>query len=160
MNKVKYLSIVTTILLILNILLIAFILLHKPNMNEPRGPHGHMHGPRNIIIEKLDFDNVQIKLYDEKIKWHQEEMFRTQKDILALKRQLYSTLNQTQNVTLNDSLILEINKVQNQVEHINIKHFEDIKTICKPNQMDKFKDLSTELADLFSPPKRRPPYKD
>ena len=125
MNKVKYLSIVTTILLILNVLLIAFILLHKPNMHEPRGPHGSMHGPRNIVIEKLDFDDEQIKLYDEKIKWHQEEMFRTQKEIIVLKKQLYSTLNQSPNETLNDSLILEINKVQNQVEHINIKHFED-----------------------------------
>jgi len=54
-----------------------------------------------------------------------------------------------------DSLITVINLNQKQIEETHFKHFEDIKKLCKPEQLDDFKEFSKELGRLFAPNKQR-----
>lgn len=147
MNKVKLLSILSVGLLLANITLLWFLLSNKPKHAGP-GPNG---GPRNIIINKLDFDENQVKQYESLILWHRGEIDKSQEQIVVLKNELYSTLVDS-NATTKDSLINKISAIQKNIETIHYKHFQDIKNLCRPDQLVAFEKLSKEIAALFAPP--------
>ena len=140
MNKVRFLSVVVIALLLSNALLIGFIVLRKPP-----------HGPKDLVIKKLNLDAQQIKAYEPLIQWHQSEIKKAQDQIMGLKNKLYTGLVSPAGLAVKDSLIKEINKVQLTIEYIHYKHFEDIHKLCRPDQEEAFRNLSLEIARLFSP---------
>jgi periplasmic protein CpxP/Spy len=147
MNRVKYLSILSAVLLLSNFAMIGFILLRKPPFKD--------RGPRSIVIEKLHLDEQQIVAYDALVKTHQKAIIGKNDEILKLKKILYSGLNQAANIAQKDSLILEISKVQAAVEQTNYAHFEEIKALCHDNQRQYFEALTKELTTFFGSTKKR-----
>ena len=104
-----------------------------------------------MIIEKLHFDTNQQIEYGKLIQWHHGEITRLDDNIREAKNELYVQLNQNEtNVKRKDSLIAVINSNQKQIETTHFKHFEDIKKLCRPNQMDAFNKLTEELSQIFS----------
>jgi protein CpxP len=77
MNKLKLLSIVIVGLLVVNLLLVVALFMRKPHPNPE--------GPKKLIIEKLHFDDVQIKAYDQMVEWHRSEIKKSDEQILKLK---------------------------------------------------------------------------
>jgi periplasmic protein CpxP/Spy len=140
MNKVKILTIVSAILIVLNIALLAFVFSHKrPRKDE---------GPRHLIVEKLQFDASQTQQFDGLVKAHRETICQADKDIVALKNQLYNCLIE-ENEVKKDSLMLEIGKIQVKIEQTHYQHFEDIRRICGEKNKQQFIALSKEIATLF-----------
>lgn len=160
MEKTKFISFLAIGLLLSNLLLVGYIMVNKsrsPHAHENReqGPPRH-HGPRNLIIERLHFNDAQVTEYDKLIIWHRGEIEKADDRIMELKNQLYSTLgNPADNVK--DSLIAAIAAKQQDIERIHYKHFEDIKQLCTPEQQADFEELTKEIASLFGP--HKPPHK-
>ncbi len=150
MNKVKVLSIVSIILLLTNLILVAFVLLRTPETAKHEGP-------RDTIIEQLHFSEAQITSYDSLIKGHRASIKVSQQKIMSLKNQLYRTLLKGNNPMVKDSVIGEINQVQEQIENIHYNHFVDIQRLCTMEQVADFEKLTKDIAALFapSPPKGR-----
>lgn len=138
MNRKKIISFFCLILLISNAVLLYFFF-QKP-------PH---EGPRKIIIEKLGFDDKQAQAYKKTILKHRSKIDQKDKEILSLKKTLYSKLNFAENKAEQDSLISLLGEKQEEIEQIHFAHFLEIKAICKENQLPKFEALSHELAQLF-----------
>ena len=145
MNKNKLLIFLIAGLLVSNILLIVFMM-KGPGHHPPHRP-----APREIIIERLHFDNDQVKQYDVLIAKHRKDISDRELQIMNLKNRLYSTLKD-ENRSMTDSLIDPIGKIQNEIEHIHYSHFADIKKLCKADQLNDYNELVNELARLFSPP--------
>ncbi len=135
-------------LLLSNLLLISFILMHNPN--RPRGG-----GLNNVIIEKLHFDELQKSGYEKLITLHKKEIRDTEQRVMTLKNQLYGTIAKDTDKAVKDSLISELGKAQMQIEQVHYQHFEGIKKLCKENQQEAFLALSQEIASLFAPPPRK-----
>jgi periplasmic protein CpxP/Spy len=143
MNKVKVLSIVSIGLFAANIILIWFLMTNKT-------AHDRKEGPKKIIIEKLQFNEVQTAEYEKLIDWHKENIRKQEQQMMVLKNQLYTSLQQNKQTNSTDSLIAEIGKVQIEIEYINYKHFKDIKELCKPEQLELFDELCEDIAKLFA----------
>ncbi len=142
MKKVNVLSIVSIGLLVVNIVLIWSLVSQKPN--KPL-----REGPKKLVIEKLHFDNNQIIEYEKLIDWHRGEIRKSDKQMLALKHNLYTSLTEKEKSNTKDSLIAEIGKLQMLIENIHYKHFQDIKKLCTPEQQKYFEALTLEITDLF-----------
>jgi periplasmic protein CpxP/Spy len=142
MNKVKLLSVFCVGLLITNIGLVWFLLSHKPGRQKGGGP-------KKMVIEKLDFDENQVKAYTKLIDWHKSEVIASEQKITELKNKLYSTLATENELNIKDSLIIEIGTLQMALEKIHYKHFQDIKQLCKPEQKKAFEAFSIEITHLF-----------
>ena len=134
------------VLCLINVLLVGFIIFVK-------APHPDGEGPRKVIVEKLHFDATQTEQYDALIATHRKEIREANTKIMLLKNQLYSNLINQDRQANKDSLITEINKVQQQIEQIHYAHFVDIKKLCKLEQQVYFQALTKELAALFAPPR-------
>jgi len=145
MKNLKYLQLIIILLVISNILLVLFIFLRKPPRPE---------GPKNIIIERLHFDQRQIDEYELLIDQHRKDIQRNEEEMMTLKSALYKTLL-NENAVEKDSLIQLIGKKQEEAEMINYNHFADIKKICKSDQQKHFKALVHDLGRLFSHKKPR-----
>jgi len=146
MTKNRFYIFIIIGLLISNMLLVAFILLKKPPQHS---------GPRNLIIERLKFDENQIQQYDELISQHRILIREKRHEMTDLKTQYYSLLKSEDNKN-GDSLINEIGKLSMETEKINYKHFQDIKRICRPDQMKNFDNLIDDFENLFNRPDKPP----
>lgn len=145
MNKIKLLQIGIVFLFLLNICLLLFIKIGKPHLEI---------GPRDILIKKLHFDNQQINDYDKLINRHRKEISEAQSELMTHKQALYKMLNyENEN---KDSMMNVIAIDQSQIEKIHYTHFEQIKKLCRKDQLKYFDEFTTEIATLFSP---KPPPK-
>ena len=159
MSKIKLLSIAVVGLLVINLAMLVFMWLNKPGREQGAGPggrHGGGHeGPKRFIIEKLHFDEGQVKNYEALINVHRAALHTLEDDIRRTKTSFYETL--AGNATQYDSLQKRLGELQQQVEAAHYHHFAAIKTICRPEQMNDFNDMTKELARLFAPGKNLPP---
>lgn len=149
MEKTKLLTIAVIGLLIINLGTLGFLFL---NGNKHRPPHEGRPEPKYEIIEKLHFDTEQQKQYDKLIEWHKANIGEADDNIRDAKNELYTQLSKPEvDMKEKDSLIAVINSNQKKIEEIHFRHFEDIKKLCRKDQLDDFNALSEELARLFAP---------
>lgn len=132
--------------MLLNLLLITFLYLGKP----PKRMHK---APREIISERLGFDENQTKEFQDLILIHQSEAHPLLREIKESKTALYKGISD-ENQEFNDSISQFIGGKFVELEKAHFDHFLGIKKICKPEQAEKFEELSKDFSKIFSP--RRP----
>lgn len=156
MSKIKLLSVAVIGLLVLNLCMVAFLWFRKP----PPPARLEQGGPKKIIIHRLHFDHRQVAQYETLINGHQRIIHLLEDSIRAAKNNLYKTLTTT-NHPGKDSLINLLSHLQQQIELANYDHFESIRQLCKPDQLEDFNQLTEDLARFFAPKKNNmPPPKD
>ncbi len=148
MSKVKLLTIAVFGLLILNFSILGFIVLHQPPHPERRSEDRN--GPKNIIIQKLNFDEKQSAEYQKLIDDHQSKLKNLRDEIRETKQLLYQQLN-TNDSKISDELEKKLGILQTQIEQTHYQHFSQIKKLCKPNQLKNYQELTKELTKLFNP---------
>ncbi len=160
MSKIKLLSLAVIGLLVINLGILLFLFLRKPIHPEGDRSIQKKGGPKNIIIERLNFDKEQILQYEKLINQHQQSVKELDGKIKETKNQLYSTLA-SDAVSSKDSLENKLGDLQKQIESVHYNHFEEIKRLCKHEQIEKFNSLTLELAKYFAPGRNsQPPPKD
>lgn len=153
MQKTRFISILAAGLLLSNIALVAYIFWGHMGHNPP--PRQGHEGPRDIIIERLQFSDAQVAQYDKLIQQHRRAVNESDEQLVALKNALYATLTGL-DVHAQDSLINAITQAQRDMEYVHYRHFEDIKKLCTPQQLTDFNALAADLASLFGPPRHKP----
>jgi protein CpxP len=149
MNKLTLVSLLALGLVLVNLVLIF----QQTKSHSPRHPKPH-EGPRNEIIKRLQFDQAQIASYDSLIREHRKAIRSLDSQLALSKKMLYSQLVKPQSERLNDSLLKVIADKNIEIERVHFAHFEDIHTLCKPNQEAHFEELVQDLQHLFN---RKPP---
>lgn len=143
MNKNTFYILIITCLLISNLLLV---------FRSGHEPKNHVR-PRDIIIERLKFSEKQIEEFEELIEVHREKTRENHREMMDLKNELYTHLQNPIDTIILDSLTKKIGEQKQVIEKINYIHFESIKKICHPTQLERFEELTSELARLFEPPR-------
>lgn len=114
-----------------------------------KGPKMHKMA-KTVVIDKLHFDEAQIKTYDTYIQHHMKAIDDNEMAMNNLRTELYKLL-QYEQVSVNvDSVISKIAALQYNAEKINYTHFLEVKSLCKPSQQQDFIALTSEIATLFS----------
>lgn len=144
MNKTRFLIMGIVLLALLNIVSLFF---HW----KPPGHH-RFDGPEKIIIDRLHFDQRQVSAYQLLIEKHRAGIRQKDEEIATARQAIYSLL-QSNDFSKKDSLIAEIGRLQMAVEEIHLDHFQEIKKLCRAEQLPYFKDMISELHQLFGKPK-------
>lgn len=149
MDKIKLLTWSVIGLLLLNLSTIGFLFFNSNERNQPK--------PKEIVIEKLHFDKQQQEKYQVFIDENRLKINAFDDGIRNLKNQLFLELKQEKiNTNKSDSLINQIANIQKEIEKLHFKHFQDIKSICRKDQLPYFNELTEDLGKIFSN-QRRPP---
>jgi len=142
MTKLRLLTISTVALILINLGLFTTLFFGKPSQKGE--------GPKNIIIEKLHFDEAQVKAYETLISEHRRQVRKAEGEIMDAKAKLYETIADSASAQ-KDSLIQVIASTQANMENVHYQHFLDIKKLCKPDQIKYFNSLTKDLAQYFTP---------
>jgi protein CpxP len=146
MDKIKLLTVAVVALLLLNFGTLGFLLLAGPK-HDRRPPHRE---PKEIIIDQLQMDAAQQTAYQKLINSHRGTIDRLDHQSRRTKNELYLQLTQkTVDTKAKDSLIARLANYQKEIEETHFKHFQDIKNLCTPEQMNRFDHLTEELSRIF-----------
>lgn len=145
MSKVKLLTVVVVLLVLLNIGTLTALFMGRPGHHGP--PRGE--GPKAIIIERLHFDADQAIAYEALIMDHRQTIDVLDEAMMDARDRLYSELRGSDRAGT-DSLIAIIGSVQQRVERTHSSHFSDIRALCRQDQLPAFDALVDDLATYFS----------
>jgi hypothetical protein len=143
MNKTRFFWLAIIVLVALNLVTLF--------RRMPPPPEG----PRKIIIERLHFDKEQATAYGQLIEKHRADIRQKDEAIAAARQAIYSLLPGN-DFSKKDSLIAEVGRLQTEVEQLHFAHFQDIKKLCREEQLADFAALSRDLEQLFNRPKPKP----
>lgn len=143
LSRIKFWQIAALLLLLLNIGMVTYMRMAKP----PR----HREGPKKHIIEQLNLDSEQVAAYEQLITRHRAAVSAKQQEIHQVKESLYGQLKTTPAPPA-DSLAIQIGRLQEKLEHIHYQHFQEIKSLCRSEQLPAFNHLAGDLARYFAPP--------
>lgn len=149
-TKLRILSISTLFLAVFNLILLWVV--------QTRPPHPKREGPKFLIMERLHFSKDQREQYELLIAKHRQNVHLQETQLLACKQTLYVGLR-LENNPQKDSLMQEVSKAYMHLEKTHLSHFEEIKSLCTPQQKAYFNDLTQDLAQLFLPSPQKPPHR-
>ena len=149
MSKTRLLSMALVGLLLLNIGIISVVMLRQDDSLTRRVED--QREPKWIVIERLHFDAKQQEAYQALIDVHKVKHHQLNDECRALKQNLYTLLRkQPVDTVLADSLIAQVALKQQRLEQLNFRHFQDVRAICRPEQIADFDLLVTDLVDIFA----------
>lgn len=160
MTKVRFLTIAVIGLVVLNAALIVGMVLSRPPAHPPHPKDVHKgpmkDRPKKIIVDRLEFDEGQVKQFEVFIDKHSGVVKTQDKGIQSSKRELYALLN-TDDFSARDSLVGQLIEHLRVIETAHFDHFADIKSICREDQMEAYEELTHEIQEIFRP--KGPPRK-
>ena len=147
--ETKFLKIVIIILLLINICTLAFMWMQKPG-------HGmHLPPPQEIghfLTHELNFSETQEKQFELLRDEHRHSVEKLRKK----SRELHDAFFDLLGITPVDSIKIinmadSITAVQKQIELSTFYHFQKVRTICTPEQQQKFDDVIKDALRMMAP---------
>ncbi|MEY4280645.1 MAG: hypothetical protein RLZ39_57 [Bacteroidota bacterium] len=146
MKNINSLKWIITSLVASNLILLFLLV-----KNEQQHPNQDF---KAFIIDQLNFDQAQIVAFEKEIKLHRAVMDILEQKIIITKQSLYTLNSQASYDSSEHALIVELGRLQKQVEANFMAHFKAIRNLCNQDQKHTFDKLSNEFPKFFSKPKR------
>lgn len=150
-NKNKLLTWLVATLLVANAVTILFFWINKPpKMKDAKG------SPREFLVHELELDSSQLLAFQDLIEEHQASARSLKKDIRIAKENLFQLLKQPMIADTQKKKTVEAitSKIQ-QLELLNLEHFQQVRALCNDKQKIKFDGLLDQLAVMMA--EARPP---
>ncbi|TAE21754.1 MAG: periplasmic heavy metal sensor [Cytophagales bacterium] len=146
MERTKFLTIAVIALFILNLATIGFMLLRPP---MPPGGRSGMGGPGAVIADRLHLDADQ----REQFRALQDERHEQLHPLNVKAGDLYTTyyiLLRAERVDTAraNAISRQIGQNQQAIAQVNFRHFQQLKTICRPGQQADFGQLMGDLTKI------------
>jgi Spy/CpxP family protein refolding chaperone len=153
----RWLLVLVAILLLTNIATLSIYWLKKPNHDD--GP-GRNPGEREkrmgqFMVDQMKFDAAQEAAY-----WKmRDSMMSIQKPVMdsirSSKKRFFDLLNQPD---ASDSVLIirsnEIADLQKKLDIATFRHFQKVRSICRPDQLQKFDTVIKEIVNRMTPFRR------
>jgi protein CpxP len=153
----KWLLILVAILLLTNIATLSIYWFKKPDHEGGPGRDGANREKRmgQFMVDQLKFDTTQEAAY-----WKlRDSMMTIQKPVMDsirnAKKRFFDLLNQTE--TTDSTLITRSNEIadlQKKLDLVTFRHFQNVRAICRPDQLQKFDTVIKEIVNRMTPFRR------
>ena len=156
----RWLLVLVAILLLTNIATLSIYWFN--NSNKPPHDGGPGHDPANrekrmgqFMVDQLKFDSNQEASY-----WQlRDSMVAIQRPVMdsirSAKKRFFDLLNQP---VATDSMLTgrsnEIAHLQKKLDSVTFRHFQKVRAICRPDQLEKFDTVIKEIVNRMTPFRR------
>jgi len=154
----RWLLVLVAILLLTNIATLSIYWFKKPDHDG--GPGRGEPGNRDkrfgqFMVDQMKFDTVQEAAY-----WKlRDSMMTIQKPVMdsmrSAKTRFFDLLNQPE---ASDSMLTarsnEIAFLQKKLDSVTFRHFQKVRAICRPDQLQKFDTVIKEIVNRMTPFRR------
>ena len=156
MDNTKFFKIVILVLLLINIATLTFVWTtsQRPPSFQPRPPD-----VGEFLTQKLQLTEAQQKQFEALKQVHHEKVETLREKNKKLHNDFFDLLKQPNidTTTINmaaDAIMIN----QKAIEMATFYHFEDVRSICTPNQQKMFDEVIKEALRMMSPPPPGPPH--
>lgn len=148
----KWLLVLVGILLVTNIITLSLLYSTRKEHKEPPAQRPRM---GKFIVDQMKFDSTQEAAY-----WiMRDTMVNTQRpvwdSIRASKKRFFELVNQS---NPSDSLLQaranEVMEYQKRLDLITLRHFQQVRTLVHPDQVQKFDTVIQEIVNRMTPNRR------
>jgi len=139
-KKIKWLSVGVLSLIVINLALIVLIVVPK---RLPRvGDHQPMREHRGIgfMLKELDLDKSQRRQFRALGADHREQRQQMEQQMRRQKAHLVAAIMQ-ENSAKKDSLLIIIDRLNQENERSMVAHFRELKVLCTPKQAERLASL-------------------
>jgi hypothetical protein len=149
--KNKLLTWLVVFLLVANAGTILFFWINRPERQQaPKG------SPKDFLVQQLELDSSQLGAFGLLIEKHQSAARDLKKDIKSAKEDLFQLLKQPVIAEAQKKKTVEAITIKiQQLELLNLEHFQQVRALCNDKQKMKFDGLLDQLAGLMA--EARPP---
>jgi protein CpxP len=152
----RWLLVLVAILLLTNIATLSIYWLKKPSRDS--GPHDPAKKEKRMgqfMVDQMKFDATQEATY-----WKlRDSMITAQKPLMdsirSAKKRFFDLLKQPD---ASDSLLHsrsnEIAEMQKRLDIVTFRHFQNVRSICRPDQLQKFDTVIKEIVNRMTPFRR------
>ena len=152
MEKTKLLTIAVVALLILNAVTLTVLWFGHLHNRQTRQTLDKIGRPAAFLIKELGFDENQKAAYDRLRVAHRASKDSLQQT-LREEREAYF-----KGISTNDtSKIGVIGEIQKESDRITFVHFQEVRTLCRPDQQVKFDAVIGEVLKMMGRNNRMPP---
>jgi Spy/CpxP family protein refolding chaperone len=164
LQNTKFTGPALLLLLFLNTTLLVMLVFKHPGPHPPFPPPPPppfaqgQEGPRNFLVHELNMTDDQKTQYEKLIADHRASVGKIQEVIHGLRDSMSILLGKS---SVDSSQIKMLtNKIGNeqaQLEQATFFHFQQVRSICTPDQQLKFDSVIHEALRLMGPPPPPPP---
>lgn len=150
----RWLLVLVAILLLTNIATLSIYWIKKPNREE--GREGGRKRMGHFLVDQMKFDAAQEAAY-----WKlRDSVIAIQKPVMDsirnAKKSFFDLLNQPD---ASDSMLVkrsnEIAELQKKLDIVTFRHFQNVRAICRPDQLQKFDTVIKEIVNRMTPFRRK-----
>lgn len=154
-NRLKHVVYGTLALVVLNFALLATLLFARPS--APCLPREALRGPfrqEERLQRSLSFSDSQQDAFHDLRDRHQREMDSLRSLIFLARQRLYAGMGAHRGSP--DSLFEAIGALNARMEREIFRHFDEVRTLCTPEQAERFDTLVPRLMRHAAPSRRFP----
>ncbi len=146
--KNKWLIAVIILLLLANIGTLVFFWLNRPGANKPP----QQDAAAEYIIRETGFDKQQEAQYRKLIEEHQSQVRQIRDSIRVAKDRFFKLVEQDNTSdSLKEALAKQASDLTATLDLTTLHHFEQVKAICRPDQLKKFESIIGEAVKMMGP---------
>lgn len=152
MNKTKLLTGLVIIMVVINLLLLSFLWVSRPEdriTHRSRNKHQRV---ENYLSRQLELTNDQTKAFEEQRKEHFKATRAIFKDIQRDKKKMIEMLSSGADSISIERVLTDINKKNKKLERLNFWHIKKLRDICSEDQKKKFDKIIYKIGE---PPANR-----
>ena len=152
----RWLLVLVAILFLTNIATLSIIWFKKPPPNNPMNDPGRREKKMGqFMVDQMKFDTVQAAAY-----WKlRDSLVTIQRPVMDsirnAKLSFFDLLNQPH---INDSMLVarsnEIAYLQKRLDLLTFRHFQNVRALCRPDQLQKFDTVIKEIVNRMTPFRR------
>ncbi len=161
MKKSNFYKYALFFLIALNIALLSFVIISKPQPPRPPFNSPSSAGPGSFMNQAssiLRLNKEQANSFSELAEKHKKDMDIINKNEGTLISEYFEALNNNFSDTHSDSLLMLINDANTEKLTVTFKHFEDIKELLRPEQKPDFKRfMDRALNNILNIKEKTPP---
>ena len=155
-SKQRVLITIISILIVANIALLAYFLWFKPNQRNTR-PEKNRDMMAYSLENVVGFDQTQLKRYQQMKEEHKTKIKPLFEDMHATKMLFYKYLQQTAPDSAINNAATAIGEKQKAIDLQIFRHFNELRTVCTPQQQPRFDSLIQRVVNKMSMPFRKRP---
>jgi protein CpxP len=148
MDQTRFLKTIIILLLLINAGTILFMWTHRP-LHPDRPPHPELGA---YLMHELHFSSEQRHQFEGMRDAHRKLAAPWREKNTALHEALYALVNEKSSDTAQVNLLTDsIADVQRKIERSMFYHLKEVRTICTPEQQEKFEEVIHGAIQLMNP---------
>ena len=152
----RWLSIITIILLIANIVTLILLWNNKKNERDDQQRRPALGAVFEFVSKELQFDSLQREAYGKLRDEHQAGQRSIKDSIRKVKDAFFALLSQSD---VADSVVQaaarKASETELQLEVLTFRHFQKVRALCNPDQQKKFDSIIQDVLRRMAPRKGR-----